>query len=278
MNEEISIVLVTNNAYAALTAVACESLLDNARESRRINFYIIFDSLRKSFAERLHEGIRRKGGSLTYLPIDNVVKTNQMYRNLSPHYYRLLAPSILPHEVERFIYLDSDILVRGDISGLWGHNLQQNTIGMVQDYIKTVKEAISNYQVLNMNGDQKYFNSGVLLVDRTCWLKDNVSDRILECTRRNRAYLDAMGMYHQYDQYGLNVVLHNQCLELDYTWNYGSLDPYQNVKIVHYIGNGKPWDRGCTKTYRSEFFAYLGVSGWKTSELPIHRPEEILRG
>lgn len=269
MNRKIAVVFVTSAAYVPLTAVACESLLNNAIDPQRVELYILFDSLEESLAAKLHEGIRRKGGSLAYISLETALEQNPVFHSLSPHYYRLLAPSVLPNQVDRYIYLDSDIIVRGDLGTLWGYDLQQNTIAAVQDYIKTVREAISNYQVLNIDGTRKYYNSGMLLVDRTRWLGNNVSNRILACTMKNRAHLDSMGLYHQYDQYGLNVILHDQCLELDNTWNYGSMDPYKNARIVHYIGNGKPWDQGCIDRYRSEFYVYLESAGWNTSDLPI---------
>jgi lipopolysaccharide biosynthesis glycosyltransferase len=48
-------------------------------------------------------------------------------------YARLLVGDLLPREIDRILYLDGDILVRGDVGALWTTDLQGKTIGAVVD-------------------------------------------------------------------------------------------------------------------------------------------------
>ena len=76
-----------------------------------------------------YEGLRE---SLVGLPITvNILKINRREVSdlvTSHHithtaYFRLLAARLLPEQLDRIIYLDSDVLVRGDLSELWDRPL-----------------------------------------------------------------------------------------------------------------------------------------------------------
>ena len=52
-------------------------------------------------------------------------------------YYRLLAPQLLPRQVERVLYLDPDILIINPIRPLWETDLQGNLFGAAAHTGKT---------------------------------------------------------------------------------------------------------------------------------------------
>ena len=83
--------------------------------------------------------------------------------------YRILAPYVLPKEVEKIVYLDADIIVNLDINELWQIVLDDKILGAVQE--------IANHKTyLNMRKihstcrdglvkEDDYFNAGVLLMN-----------------------------------------------------------------------------------------------------------------
>ena len=79
--------------------------------------------------------------------------------------YRLTAPQILPPDINRVIYLDSDIIVNLDIKELWKIELDDKAFAAVPEvdfeYNSKIKFLIVNGYV----NSEDYFNSGVLLMN-----------------------------------------------------------------------------------------------------------------
>jgi lipopolysaccharide biosynthesis glycosyltransferase len=81
-------------------------------------------------------------------------------------YARLLMGELLPPEIDRVIYLDCDLIIRGDLSDLWNVNLEGKTVVAVRevtDYIWHSK--------LGLPPGAPYFNNGVMLIDLDRWRK-----------------------------------------------------------------------------------------------------------
>jgi lipopolysaccharide biosynthesis glycosyltransferase len=198
----------------------------------------------------------RHGAAFSSYVLDEGIPSFSQLQGFTPHYHRLLIPEVLPVDVDRFVYLDCDVVVRRDITALWDIELGQAIVGATIDYLSTFAEGVSNYEALGLSGDDAYFNSGVLVVDRRAWLRANVTPDVVAATRANEDHLRALSKFPQYDQYGLNLVLHSRWRKLEAGWNYGSelaFDP--SVSIVHFNGHGKPWSPTCAAGYRDEFFA-----------------------
>ncbi|MGH7426947.1 MAG: glycosyltransferase, partial [Candidatus Methylomirabilaceae bacterium] len=80
----------------------------------------------------------------------------------------VVDPEILPNRVEKAIYLDSDLVVHGNIAELWGVGLGGKPLLAVQDEgARTVGSpwGLRNYSELGLDPSAMYFNSGVLVFD-----------------------------------------------------------------------------------------------------------------
>lgn len=261
------VVLVTDDRYAAFAAVAAASMLEKSSRPDLIEVHILHRSLTPDIATRLRRLIHNRLGVVQFHDLTTLIDSSTQYLPSMPHFYRLLAPQVLPDDVDRFVYLDCDLLVRGDLHRLAGVNLD-GTIAACQDYLGTMQEAVANHDELGLAAAAPYFNSGVMVVDRRKWAAANVSERVLECTRANEPHLYAQDRFFQYEQYALNVVLHGTVTYLDRSWNYGSEYPFRQANIVHFNGHGKPWSPTCTAQFRDEFYAVLHHAGWRGDELP----------
>ena len=72
-------------------------------------------------------------------------------------FYRFFMPHILPKEIEKIIYLDSDIIVNLDINELWQIELGDKILGVVTTHSQKLNPP--------KNDDLYDFNSGVLLMN-----------------------------------------------------------------------------------------------------------------
>lgn len=262
------VVLVTDTRYAGFAAVAAASMLENCPRPDLIEVHVLHPGLTATTAARLGQVIEDRGGAARFHDVTALVDVSAEYRDRTVHFYRLLAPQVLPVDVDRFVYLDCDLIVRSDVHRLAGVELDGAVVAACQDYLGTMREAVANHHELGLAADAPYFNSGVMVVDRQKWAAAGISDRVLQCTRANERHLHAQGRFFQYDQYALNVVLHGAITYLDRSWNFGSEYPFQEVDIVHFNGHGKPWSPTCTARFRNEFYAVLDRVGSYPNELP----------
>ena len=150
-------------------------------------------------------------------------------------YYRYLFAELLPPEITNIIYLDADIICKGDILPLWQTDLQGKVLGAVRDW----GEAKSCDRIGLKNG--RYFNSGVLLLDLKQWRQQKLTQQLFQ-------WLEAVGGTKILwgDQDALNGVLDGEFTELPKQYNCivinnTVLKAAAEDVIVHYIDYVKPW-------------------------------------
>jgi lipopolysaccharide biosynthesis glycosyltransferase len=181
---------------------------------------------------------------------------------LPPAYFRLLLAEVLPAPVGRAIYLDADTVVSGDLGDLWRRDLGGATVGGVVDRLPRCRDGVANWRALGLDGDAAYYNTGVLLVDLDAWRFEDVGARALAVCRANAQHLLVHGEFAQNDQYGLNVVLQGRWRTVSSLWNRGSEHVECPARIVHYLGNGKPYDPRCRPRFRRLFLEHLNRTAW----------------
>ena len=162
-------------------------------------------------------------------------------------YFRFFATEVV--HSERVLYLDSDIIVTGDLSPLYTMDLQGYYVGAVDD-------------VYAYEGRESGFNSGVLIMDVAKWKKHSIVNSLLElAAEQNQAV-------HLGDQSILNIYFENKWLPLDQTYNYMvGVDIYhltqkcqrlddQPPVIVHFASHDKPWNTYSISRLRELWWTY----------------------
>lgn len=152
-------------------------------------------------------------------------------------FYRLLIPSILPVEMEKAIYLDSDIIVNLDINELWKIELDNNVLGAVTIYDmgkRKLNDTIVHDGYVKI---EDYFNSGVLLMNLTLLRRE-------EETLLNGIKFAVENKYFKaFDQSILNYCFATRALKLLAKFNTyfyiarDNKETFAGQKIYHYIGN-----------------------------------------
>lgn len=81
-------------------------------------------------------------------------------------FYRLMLDDVLPTDVQRIIYLDADTIVQMDLAQMWQEDPGPTGLAAVAEYSITGEE-LSNWVCCYGGVDShRYFNSGVMLLDR----------------------------------------------------------------------------------------------------------------
>jgi len=169
----------------------------------------------------------------------------QGFRSLHGNYMtyaRLLLPGILAG-VDRFLYLDSDLVVGTDVAALFQTEMQHRPIAAAGG--QTVANALEKpfFLSIGLPETNPYFNAGVLLFNTIQWRQDNWTQRCLEFCQKYPDELKAA------DQTVLNALLGREYLPVDPRFNLtlypdnARLTPEQaRNKIIHFVGSPKPWD------------------------------------
>lgn len=190
---------------------------------------------------------------------------------LAPQYFRCLLSRILPVTVQRVIYIDADTLVLDDLRPLWNWPLDGRPVAAAGDLVSVIRDAISHWQELGLDGAAPYFNSGVMVADLAIWRNESIGEHVLRRCQLDRDRLLIRGRWPQYDQYGFNVVLQNRWSRLPARWNHFPERAATHPGIVHFLGDTKP---GAPRT-RPEFTRLFmravdrtAWAGWRPTPTP----------
>ena len=172
--------------YAKFVGTAMLSLFENISDtSQPVTVHILHDeTLTQDNREKFVYIAGRYGQLVKFYNVkelcsDKIEKMLELVPKLEKSrvsvgaFYKLLIPQVLPQEIEKAIYLDSDIIVNLDINELWQINLGDSLLGVVPKKTQYVNSKIATermnkaYAVCrdNVIKIDDYFNSGVFVMN-----------------------------------------------------------------------------------------------------------------
>ena len=263
----ITLVVVSDDHYMILLAALISSVEAHLAEGVLLDLWIVEDEVTPENIAKMEASVNNKVTTIHWqklldviplgwsLPIDHSSYPLNIYM-------RLFIPYFIPKDVKTVLYLDADMIVLKDISLLLNEDIDKYTIGAVLDpRLKTFDNhwgGIKNYKQLGFKGNTPYFNTGLLLINARRWRDDETTEKILAVINGNKKYANYP------DQYGMNIVLHDQWLQLDARWNNFVTEPFADPYIIHYVER-KPiyttFKNG--EKYKQLFYQYLNNTAWK---------------
>jgi lipopolysaccharide biosynthesis glycosyltransferase len=270
---EIQVMVGCDDGYARHLCVMLLSLFEHCT-ALPVRVHVMVPAGFSSRA-RLEQALGENAGKLTYHVLSDgpLLSLKQRYDLTAATYYRLLISDVLPPEVQRVIYLDCDMLLRGDLAGLWQMSIGSSVVGAVRDPHPPSRE------VLGLPDGAPYFNAGMLLIDLARWRSEAVGEAAFAFAS---AHPDRL-TYN--DQCALNWVLRGRWAELDPIWNLqtGSLARIEMgeaiylrplppvaaaAQIVHFNAPGRPWLYMDEHPFKPIYQAYKERTPW-SDERPI---------
>ncbi len=271
--DSINILCATDNDYVPYCGIMLTSLFENNKEAK-IHVYLMTETISDSNWARLQELTRKYSQNISPIIIDSrKLKDCPMhdddYVSLAT-YYRLLAPQLLPQEIDKILYLDCDMIIDQSIESLYNTDIENYALAAAldEDYMNEGK-----YQRLEYTFEKKYFNAGVLLINLKYWRENNVTKRCFQYILGNPNKI----ILH--DQDTLNAVLNKEVKLLSVKYNLQTAMLCRNTSlntdtkleiekykyqptIIHYTGASKPWQKGSLHPYTKRFLRYKQLSLW----------------
>ncbi|MDR1254690.1 MAG: glycosyltransferase family 8 protein [Puniceicoccales bacterium] len=187
--ENIAIVLTCDDNYVRHASATIASTVENSQ--RKFNFYIFDCGISNSNLDRIQSmDILQKGQHALHVvkpPKQRCFEEFPLPAHFSPAiFYRVCIPEILRNQ-EKVIYLDSDIIVEGDLGDLWDQPLENYWFGAVyldNNFIKDtqLKKFKAN---IGLEENKRYFNSGVMLMNLVVMRNERVLYQVLDFLRKN---------------------------------------------------------------------------------------------
>ncbi len=243
--KEIPIFFTIDNSYAPYVSVAIKSIIENASKEYNYKIIILHQELNKENIENI-SSLAQEGFEIKFVYMKEGLEaiTDRVENRLRCDYFtltiyfRLFIPDMFP-EYDKGIYIDSDVVVPGDISKLYNTDLGDNLIGACSDKSVVEVPELARYMEEAVGVSRfEYINSGVLLMNLKEMRAKEFSKRFLNLL--NKYHFDCIAP----DQDYLNAMCNGKILYLDESWDAMPTDgkePLENPNIIHYNLFQKPW-------------------------------------
>ena len=177
-------------------------------------------------------------------------------------YLKLLTP-VIHSSLEKLLYMDVDVIFNGPIDYIFTKRISQKPLGAVQDNIlKDFGIGFKYTEKLKLRTDSPYLNGGILLFNIPLWNNQNFSEKILNNGLKNICLLEDSGGGFAADQPCINFTMEGNWFDLGIQSNHPADTHNPNAKVIHFLGNAKPWLPGCHIDNTKLFYKYLKKSPW----------------
>lgn len=267
-NKPRPIVFCIDKNYSQHLAVALESLYTN--NSASLDVHIFHSTLDEVNILKLKTIGKKYNRKISFHPIDKT-----MFRGYKENfhftiamYFRLLIPDLLSQEYESAIYIDSDVVINGNISYLLEVNISNKILAAV-----TNPDGSDAIKRLGMDETKMYFDSGLLIFNLNYWRKNKFHHKVLQYIQEypdhllypdndalniliNGEYMELNPMYSLQSNY-----IKNEQIDLNYYSKFGDITTMLHHPIViQFAGGHKPWHYLSQDYYKDFYFKYLRQS------------------
>jgi lipopolysaccharide biosynthesis glycosyltransferase len=241
----IPIFVASDDGYAPFVGVTATSIMENTNSC--VCFYVLDSGISDHNKEQLRNLQKTyQRFSITFIEVDlqdlfGSFKLHNKSHTLNV-YSRYLIPG-LAENIDKVIYMDVDVVVRGDIKELYNEDLGSYSLGAVPEYTNVLDE---HKKELGLSKKHKYFNAGILLLNVKSFREKGILREIVSMT------LEVKPKYQDQDIFNLYFENNYKILDSKYNvsywmWKYNQEEPLKEITdsiqkpfIVHY-STFKPW-------------------------------------
>lgn len=247
--ERMNILVTLNSGYIPPLKVMLTSLLQSNPDSS-VTVYILHRSLTEQELAEV-AAVLGERGAVRGIEINDerLAEAPVTDRYPTEMYYRIFAAHYLPKELERVLYLDPDLVVKGSLSELYQLELEECFFAAAS-HVKGTMQRINEVR-LDMEESGPYINSGVMLMNLPLLRQEQDAAEVFRYIEQHKKVLflpdqDIIsGLYSgrilPIDPYRYNMTERlfmlrpNSEAWLDLEW------VRENAVIIHYCGRNKPW-------------------------------------
>jgi lipopolysaccharide biosynthesis glycosyltransferase len=276
--EPVTLAFSSNDNHAMLLGVALCSIFENKKGDYPTQVFVMDGGISKKNKQRMQVLEKRYSFKIKY-----IVPDIKLFSGIPtdarpiPAYYRIAIGRMLPADCHKALYMDCDVVVKGDIGELFAIDLGDKTVAAVADqpqdfWVPRLKKmcgelgmlsdvAMEQYRGLSDEALFRYFNSGVMLINLDRWRARDIERQLFEFIRKNPDKLWVA------DQDPLNIILFRDWQELPVKYNF--LPPPTRISeekhpvIIHFAAGDKPWYLFSALGYQRDYVYYANKTPWR---------------
>lgn len=247
MNKTLHFAFGINDGYLPYVIVTIKSILENNKDSV-CQFHILTDGITDTNKARLAKEVAQYSNTI----IDYHIVDTSILKGIKTtwsiySWLRIFLPEILPN-TDKVLYLDADIIVNDNLSGLFDLNMTDRSIAAVLD--------IQNFEIDSFDRcgypkEKGYICAGVLMMNLDYWRKYNITEKIIDWSRENNERIkfpdqDAINYICRDTKvllplkYGIIDAFFTSDSFVDFGLSSQIKESFHNPAIIHYAGQS-PW-------------------------------------
>ena len=164
-----------DNAYIEQTGISLISVFENNKEEKEIKVYLISKGISNENIEKLDSLCKSYIRELVVVNFDDIafdLPQCSCGRHLETIYAKVFFSRI--EGLDKVLYLDSDVVVVGNLKPLWETDLSEKYMGVVETTYTKGKKA------LGIPRSTPFFNDGVVLVNVDYCRENNLIFKVIE--------------------------------------------------------------------------------------------------
>lgn len=261
----INIVINSSDEYAVYAGVMLLSLFET-NKNYRFKIFVFSTSISKANFANIENLASSYNNEAYLINVDSSIVESLpikfAYHSINV-YLRVLAADLIPKDIEKFIYMDCDIIVNGDIRELWETNVDNVALAASKDLPRFTPLYRKNL-FLGENAD--YFNSGVMIINANYWRENKIAPKVFQYAKDYPDNIIAC------DQDAMNATLKDKFKLISRKWNvypdvffehpdlfeeeYDILEEIRSKPIIIHFLYNKAWFKECRHPYKSLFYKY----------------------
>lgn len=285
----MNIVYACNDYYIPQTGISMISLCENNKEVDEIVFYFVSDNVSGENLQKLSSIAKSYHRDFVVVPFEKIAY-DLLISDIGRHNATIYAKVFFSRidNLDKVIYLDSDIIITGSLQELWNTDLTDCYLGAVQTLVK-------HNLSMGLPKDHKFFNDGMAIVNVDYCRANDLIGKVQAVINKYNGAPPVLS------EGALNIVCQNHVKYIHPKWNLmagllyfclldvtalsKSLTAYTKEELqyasihpvcIHYLTAfyNRPWFKPCFHPYKDIFYKYQDKSVWKDKD-PINKPLPI---
>lgn len=283
----MNILYSCDDKYCPYTGISIVSLFENNKDLDEINVFIAGFDISEENRFKLEQTAKKYGRTIKILNTDvleDFLKNHDVneYHGSKAPMYRVFIERLIPENIERILYIDSDTIISGYIGEL--ETLPFNSdkaCAMVRAHI------LNGYNsLIGIKEDDLYYCTAVTLFDIENWKKLDCSARLMQAIKEGHANYPFRDQDLICRTINENIQTLAPKYDVFHVWAYHGVQNYfdihdadeknfysvqeiyqalENPAILHCAAghSGAPWQKGNKNPFKKEWLKYKAISLWK---------------
>ena len=284
----MNVVFSSSDLYAKCTGIAIYSLLVTNIDLDKLNIYVLTTDMTIENQNKISNMVIRYGRTVCFIQAGTLLKNAQVELGLTNFkgglntYARAIANQVMPSDVDKALFVDSDIVFNGSLKGLEELKMDSTIIAGVPEAMLMTK-SVCYEDVELLEQCPNYVNYGVVYVNLKNWRRFNGDEMIKQCV------LSYKKRFHIAEQSIMNLTFKNYTEIIPYRYNFYTMlhgvsyevllkryprrnifeklelqDAAENPIIIHFVGDyfNRPWYKDNICRYKDTYEKYYKSSPW----------------